>query len=50
MYTERRQILTMLKDHKLSVDEAEAMLDAIVPKTTVGEMISPKLEYVGESK
>ena len=49
MYTERRQILTMLKDHKLSVDEAEAMLDAITPKTTVGEVIPPKLEYVGES-
>ena len=49
MYTERRQILTMLKDHKLSVGEAEAMLDAITPKTMVGEVIPPKLEYVGES-
>jgi len=50
MYTERREILTMLKDHKLSVGEAEAMLDAITPKTTVGEVIPSKLEYVGESK
>lgn len=49
MYTARRKVLTLLRDGKLSVSEAEEMLDAISPQEKVGESI-PKVTVLGESE
>lgn len=49
MFTARRKVLTLLKDGKLSVSEAEEMLDAIGPQKKSGEAI-PKVTILGESE
>jgi len=49
MSTARRKVLTLLKDGKVSVSEAEEMLDAISPQKKVGEAI-PKVTILGESE
>jgi len=50
MLSERRKILTMLKEGKLSVDEAEELLDALekAPEQ-FDESDRPKVEIVGKS-
>ena len=49
MYTARRKVLTLLKDGKVSVLEAEEMLDAISPQKKGGEPVQ-KVTILGESE
>ena len=49
MSADRRKVLTMLSEGKVTVDEAEAMLDALNPQNTAGANI-PKLEVAGASE
>ncbi len=47
MSADRRKVLTMLRDGKLTVDEAEAMLDAFSPQNTAESQVT-KLEITGQ--
>jgi DNA-binding NtrC family response regulator len=44
MMSERRKVLTMLHEHKIDVDEAEGLLDAL--EYAPEEMPEPKVEYI----
>lgn len=50
MYAAQRKVLTLLHDHKISVDEAEELLNAM--ETPHGSLLPsiPKVELVGTSK
>lgn len=50
MYAAQRKVLTLLHDHKLTVDEAEALLDAMKTPQQSPEPSIPKVELIGTSR
>ena len=48
MNATKRKILTMLHDHKISIDEAQDMLDALELKANTPQSV-PKIEIIGDS-
>jgi DNA-binding NtrC family response regulator len=49
MLSSRRKVLKMLRDQKLTVEDAEALLDLVEPDPTRQPSI-PRVEYVGDSE
>ena len=49
MLTARRKVLAMLRDQKLTIEDAEEMLDLVEPDPTRQPSI-PRAEYVGDSE
>ncbi|OGG52319.1 MAG: hypothetical protein A3F84_00425 [Candidatus Handelsmanbacteria bacterium RIFCSPLOWO2_12_FULL_64_10] len=50
MYAARRKVLTMVHEHKLTVDEGEELLDAMeMPRESSSPAI-PRIELIGESE
>ena len=50
MYAAQRKVLTMLRDHKVSVDEAEELLDAMESRLESPTPSIPKVDIAGESE
>ena len=50
MYAAQRKVLTLLRDHKLTVDEAEELLSAMETRQHAPHPSIPKVELVGTSR
>ena len=50
MYAAQRKVLTLLHDHKVTVDEAEELMDAMETPQTSPTPSIPKVELTGESE
>ena len=50
MYAAQRKVLTLLHDHKITVDEAEELLSAMATPQRSPVPSIPKVELVGTSK
>ena len=50
MYAAQRKVLTLLHDHKLTVDEAEELLSAMETHREPSTPSIPRVELVGTSK